>query len=61
MYCDKRNRKHRKGKEASPSLFKPIPFDKWGQSHLSGMRKVCSSCRIDGKLEDIVCLRQRQM
>ena len=28
MYCDKRNQKHRKGKEASPSLFKPIPFDK---------------------------------
>ena len=28
LYCDKRNQKHRKGKEASPSLFKPNPFDK---------------------------------
>ena len=57
LYCDKRNQKHRKGKEASPSLFDPIPFDKWGQSSLSGMRKVCSSCRIDGKQRTIVCLR----
>ena len=57
LYCDKRNQKHRKGKEASPSLFKPIPFDKWGQSSLSGMRKVSSGYRIDGKQRTIVCLR----
>ena len=57
LYCDKRNQKHRKGKEASPSLFKPIPFDKWGQSSLSGMRKVSSGYRRDGKQRTIVCLR----
>ena len=55
-FCDvtKGTKSTEKGRRLPPSLFKPIPFDKWGQSHLSGMRKVSSSCKTDRKQRAIV-------
>ena len=59
-FCDvtKGTKNTEKERGDSPSLFKPNPFDKWGQSKLFGMRKVSSSCRKERKQKAIVCLRR---